>query len=275
MGVVTGLAVTAAATWGLLVTALYVMQRSILFVPDVSRPDPAASRAPMMVREHATTADGLRLEGWWHPPAPGRPTMLYFHGNGGNVGYRDEKARRIIGRGYGLLLAGYRGYGGNPGSPSEAGLIADGRAWMDRLEELGVAADSALLYGESLGAGVVAALAVERPVAAIVLEAPFTSVVDVAAARYWFVPVRQLVLDPFDTRRRLAGVKAPVLIVHGSEDWVIPIAHGEELFRIASEPKRFVRLEGGGHNDLFDHGALDAVDAFMKEVVRPWSAGAL
>lgn len=269
MGMVTGLAMTAAAAWALLVAVLYVTQRSILFVPDVTRPDPTASRAPMMTPVHATTGDGLRLEGWWYPPPPGRPTFLYFHGNAGNIGSRDEKARRMIERGYGVLLAGYRGYGGNPGSPSETGLIEDGRTWLGRLEQLGVPARSAVLYGESLGSGVVVALAVERPAAALVLEAPYTSIVDIAAEHYWFVPVRRLIHDPFDTRSRLAGVKAPVLIIHGAEDLVVPVAHGEALFEVAPEPKRLVRLQDGGHTDLFDHGALDAVDAFVNEVVRP------
>jgi len=277
MGMVTGIAVTAAAGWGLMVTVLYVMQRSILFVPDLDQPDPSTSRAPMMQVVRATTGDGLQLEGWWHPPAPGHPTVAYFHGNGGNVGGRDEKARQILERGYGLLLAGYRGYGGNPGSPSERGLIEDGRAWLDRLEELGVPAPGVLLYGESLGSGVATALALERPAAALVLEAPYTSIVDVAAARYWFVPVRWLLRDRFDTRSRLPGVTSPVLIVHGTADRVIPVAHGDALFAVAPEPKRLVRIEGGGHTDLFEHGALDAVDRFVSEQLPPgpWSATGL
>lgn len=277
MGVVTGIAMTAVAGWGLMVAMLYVMQRSILFVPDTLRPDPADSRAPTMQRVEAETGDGLRLEGWWQPPVPGRPTIAYFHGNGGNIGGRDDKARRFIERGYGLLLAGYRGYGGNPGSPSEVGLTEDGRAWMDRLEQLGAAAPAVLLYGESLGSGVATALALERPVAGLVLEAPYTSIVDIAAARYWFVPVRQLLHDRFDTRSRLPGVRVPLLIVHGTDDRVIPIAHADALFAVAPEPKRLVRIEGGGHSDLFEHGALDAVDSFVDEVLRsgPWSTAGL
>lgn len=277
MGILAGVALSAAAGWVLLVAALYLMQRSILFVPDTQRPDPGSSRAPMMQRVQATTVDGLALEGWWHAAAPGRPTVAYFHGNGGNIGSRDEKARRLIERGYGVLLAGYRGYGGNPGSPSEAGLIADGRAWMGRLVELGVPAAQVLLYGESLGSGVAVALALEWPVAALVLEAPYTSIVDVAAARYWYVPVRRLLRDRFDSRARLPGVKAPVLIVHGTDDRVIPVSHGDALFAIAPEPRRLARIEGGGHTDLFEHGAVDALDAFVRDLVPPgpWSAGRL
>ncbi len=269
MGVVTGVAVTVAAAWGLLVLALYVLQRSILFVPDVTRPDPATGQAPEMVRVRAETADGLSLEGWWHPAPAGGMTLLYFHGNAGSVGSRSGKARRLIDRGYGLLLAGYRGYGGNPGSPSEEGLISDGRAWLDALEKLGVPARSALLYGESLGSGIATALAVERAVAGVVLEAPYVSIEEIAAARYWFVPVRRLLRDRFDNASRVPLLKAPVLIIHGTSDRVIPIAHGERLFALAAEPKRFERLEDGGHVDLFEHGALPALDAFVADLVRP------
>ena len=126
-----------------------------------------------------------------------------------------------------------------------------------------------ILYGESLGSGVVAALAQDHPVAGVVLEAPYTSIADVAAARYWYVPVRQLLLDRFDTQARVPDVQAPVLIVHGTEDTVIPVEHGARVYAAAVEPKRFVRLEGGGHSNLFDHGALEALDAFVNDLVRP------
>src|SRR3546814_3310807 len=111
-----------------------MLQRNILFQPDTRRPDPVRSRAADMIRVTAATADGLELEGWWSPPTGGRRTILYFHGNGGNIGDRDGKARRLIDRGYGLLMAGYRGFGGNPGSSREAGMFADGRAWVAALE---------------------------------------------------------------------------------------------------------------------------------------------
>lgn len=266
MGNVAGIALVLVAGWGMLVAVLFVFQRSILFVPDPSRADPAFSRVPEMVRVRAETEDGLTLEGWWRQASAGEPTLLYLHGNAGNIGSRDGKARRLIDRGYGVLLAGYRGYGGNPGAPSEVGLIADGRAWLAALEHLGVPPRDVVLYGESLGSGVVAALATERAVAGVVLEAPFTSITDIAAARYWFVPVRHLVRDPFDTESRLPRLKAPILIIHGAEDRLIPIAHGDRLFRLAPEPKRFARLAGGGHTDLFDHGALEALDAFLAEI---------
>ena len=264
MSVIIATAATLVVAWILLVLALFLLQRRILFVPDVSHPVPDTSVSPTLEAVHATTADGLTIEGWWYPPREGGPAILYLHGNAGHIGSREGNARRLVDRGYGVLLAGYRGYGGNRGSPSEAGLIADGRAWVSTLEALGVAPADAILYGESLGSGVVAALAQERTFAGVVLEAPYTSIVDIAAARYWFVPVRRLLRDRFDTLQRIPTVKAPVLIVHGTEDAVIPVEHGARLFAAAAEPKRFGRLAGGGHSNLFDHGALEALDRFVS-----------
>lgn len=269
MSVIIGAAATLASAWTLLVLALFLLQRRILFVPDTSRPEPDPGVSPALATVHTTTADGLTLEGWWSPPPEGGIAILYFHGNAGHIGSREGKARRLIARGYGVLLAGYRGYGGNPGHPSESGLVADARAWLATLETLGVRPSSTVLYGESLGSGVVAALAQERPVAGVVLEAPYTSIAEIAAARYWFVPVRRLLQDRFDTLTRLPTLRAPVLIVHGTEDAVIPVEHGARLFAAAAEPKRFARLNGGGHTNLFDHGALEALDAFVTEVVVP------
>lgn len=263
MAIIGGLAAAGLAAWGALVLGLYVFQRRILFAPDEARPDPAGSDVPEAVRIGGTTADGLALEGWWCPPPSGRPTVLYLHGNGGNIGDRDGKMRRLVDRGYGVLMAGYRGYGGNPGKPTEAGLIADARAWLATLEAVGVPVGMVVLYGESLGSGVAVALATERAVAGVVLEAPFTAIADIAAERYWFAPVRALVRDPFDSAGRIAALRAPLLIVHGTEDSVVPFAHGRRLFEVAVEPKRFVRLVGGGHTNLFDHGALEALDGFV------------
>lgn len=249
----------------LVVGALYVMQRQILFVPDSRRVVPSDSEVPEARIVRTETADGLSLEGWWVAPAPGRPVILYLHGNGGSIASRDGKARDLVDRGYGLLLAGYRGYGGNPGAPSETGLIEDGRAWLRTLRGQGLEDREIVLYGESLGSGVAVALATEATVGAVVLEAPYTSIADIAASRYWFAPVRSLIRDPFDSLGRIAGLRAPVLVVHGTADRVIPVAHGERLFEAAPEPKRLVRLQGGGHTDLFDLGALGVLDAFLDE----------
>lgn len=254
---------TAIFLYGLMLLALFTFQRRILFVPSRSRPDLASAGLEGFAVVECRTEDGLDLEGWWHPPAEGKPSFLYFQGNGGHIGMRAEKAAMLVEHGFGVLLAGYRGYGGNPGSPTEAGLALDAKAWAGRIADLGVTPDRLVLYGESLGSGVVARLALGQAARAVVLEAPYTAITDIAAARYWFLPVRALVLDRFNTRAVIADLSAPVLIVHGAEDRLILPAHGEALFAAAQPPKRLEIVDGAGHTDLFQKGAVPRIAEFV------------
>jgi len=163
-----------------------------------------------------------------------------------------------------VLLTDYRGYAGNPGSPSEQGLANDARAALSYLQSRADVDRSRIVYfGESLGTGVAVALAAERPVGRMVLESPYTSIADVAAAIYWFMPVRLLINDPFRSDLRIGKVSAPVLVLHGERDDVVPIGFGERLYAMIRAPKRFVRLADAGHNDHDAHGGTEAVRAFL------------
>jgi fermentation-respiration switch protein FrsA (DUF1100 family) len=199
----------------------------------------------------------------WHlPPRGEKPVVLYFHGNGGSLRYRVDRFRALTADGTGLLALSYRGYGGSSGNPSEAGLGADARAAYAYATARYAPARLAL-YGESLGSAVAIALAAEKAVGRVILEAPFTSAADVGAAVYWFVPVRWLIKDPFYSNRRISKVKVPLLVLHGERDNVVPIRFGERLYALANEPKRMMRFTGGNHVDLDDYGALQAVKAFL------------
>lgn len=240
------------------VGALFFFQRNLLYYPDDSVPSPVASGVPEMSPVTAETGDGLALRSWYRAAEEGRPTVVFFHGNAGNIGSRGFKVRSYLDAGFGVLLVGYRGYGGNPGSPTEQGLYADGRAALEFLDGEGVAARLWVLYGESLGSGVAVRMAAERastdPVGALVLEAPFSSIVDVASHHYPYVPVGWLIKDRFDSAAVIADVRAPVLIVHGREDRTIPMKFGARLFEAAVEPKESHWLEGADHNNLHDFG---------------------
>lgn len=254
-----------------LVGGMYTFQRSLLYVPSTAVPSPAQSGVPEMAPVTLETADGLRLMSWYRPGAGGGQTMVYFHGNGGHIGYRGDKVRPYLDAGYGVLLVSYRGYGGNPGSPTEDGLYADGRAAMAFLEGRGVAADQTVLYGESLGTGVAVQIALDRaragnPVAAVVLEAPFTSAVDAGASHYPWAPVRWLMKDRFDSRSKIAGIRAPLLIIHGGRDRVVPLRLGEALYAAAAEPKESFWIPEAGHNDLAAFGAPGKALAFLENV---------
>jgi hypothetical protein len=261
------------AGYMIIVGTLWVLQRQLLFLPDRSTPQLATAGLPEMTDVRVRTADGLELLAWWHPPDADRLTVVYLHGNGGHIGYRGSRVRPFLDRGMGVLLVSYRGYGGNPGSPSEEGLLADGRAALEFLAAWGIAADRTVLYGESLGTTVAVRLAAEwaeagRPVAALILEAPLSSVADVAAHHYPWVPVRLLLKDRLEAAAHIDRVSAPLLVMHGDRDDVVPIRFGRRVFDAALEPKEAVWFENGGHEDLASQGSHPVVLDFLRRHVR-------
>ena len=246
-----------------LVALMYVAQRALMYFPETVRTAPAAAGFPEAEEIALDTADGERVIAWHVKPRGDRPVVLYFHGNGGALRYRVERYQALTADGTGLLALSYRGYGGSSGRPTEDGLIEDARAAYAFAAARHPAA-RLVLWGESLGSGVAVALAAERPVARLVLEAPFSSAVDVAASAYPFVPVRWLMKDQFRSDLRIGKVAAPVLIVHGERDAVVPIKSGERLYALITAPKRFVRVPGAGHEDLGNR-AVEAARAFIDE----------
>ena len=256
--------IVAVLLYCLLVGYLYVFQRRILFVPGTTAPNREDVGVPEMREIELLSADGLATRSWYHPAVPGKPTIVYFQGNAGTIGGRGYKARHFIDRGYGILLVGYRGYGGNPGEPSEAGLILDGRAALSFLGRGEAPPANIVLYGESLGSGVAVALAAETRVGAVILEAPYTSIEAMAAARYWFIPIRYLLKDTFDSISRIDRIGAPLLVLHGEKDNVIDVAHGRRLFEAAVEPKRLHLFSNGDHSDLYDHDAATVIFDFVE-----------
>ena len=257
----------AAAAYFGLVAGMYAFQRSFLYFPSSVSPSPADYGAADMqvVRYTPETGPdgGSELTGWYRPAADGRSTIVYFHGNAGHLGDRGPKIRPYVDAGYGVFLAAYRGYGGHPGRPTEAGLYADARAAMDWLIAQGLEPADLVLYGESLGSGVAVQVGTEYAVAAVVLEAPFSSVVDVGQARFPFLPVGWLMRDRFDSAAKIAAVGAPVLILHGERDLTVPIRFGRRLHDAAIEPREFAHFPLAAHNDLYDHGATERVLAFL------------
>ena len=246
-----------------LVALLYVAQRTIQYFPDRSRTAPAAAGLPEAEEVVLDTVDGERVIAWHVPPRGDKPVFLYFHGNGASLRWRVDRFRALTADGSGLVALSYRGYGGSSGRPTEAGLVNDGEAAYGftraRYQPVRI-----VLWGESLGSGVAVALATEHPVGHLVLEAPFTSAADVGAGHYWFVPVRLLMKDQFRSDLRIGKVTAPVLVLHGDRDRVVPIALGERLYDLINAPKRFVRFPGAGHEDL-GVGAVEAARQFINE----------
>ena len=251
--------------YGGLLALMYVFQRSLQYFPDRARTAPAAAGLPQAEEVTLRTADGERLIAWHIAPRGTKPVLLYFHGNGGALNLRADRFAWVASAGYGLVALSYRGYGGSTGRPSETGLILDAQAAYD-FAVARYPTRRIVLWGESLGTAVAIALAAERAVGGLILDAPFTSAADVGAAAYPFAPVRWLMKDPFHSDRRIGRVTAPLLVLHGARDAIVPLAFGERLFALANEPKRFVRLPMGNHVDLDDHGAADIVKAFLAEL---------
>ncbi len=258
------LLIVALVGYGSIVALMYFMQRAMMYFPAAARTAPAAAGLPQAREIVLDTEDGERVLAWHVPPRGEKPVILYFHGNGGALVHRVPRFAPLVADGTGLIALSYRGYGGSSGSPSEDGFLADAAAVYAFAVQLYPAA-RLVLWGESIGAAVAIALAAEREVGALVLEAPFTSAADVGAAVYSFLPVRLLMKDQFHSDQRIGKIKVPLLIMHGARDATVPIAFGEKLFALANEPKRFVRFARGGHNDLDDHGALEAVREFLRE----------
>lgn len=250
----------------LLLASCASVQHALLYHPSSrSLPSPEVAGVAEMEVVRLITADGLALTSWYAPAgAPDRPTLVFFQGNAGNIAGRAVRVQPFLDRGLGVLLLSYRGYGGNPGVPSEAGLIADGRAALDFLAARKVPPEEIVLLGESLGAAVAVALASERTLGAVILEAPFTSAE--AAGRHHFplLPVGLFVEERYESLSRIDQIDAPLLIIHGVRDEIVPVEQGYRLLAAAKPPKEGVFLPDAGHNDLFRHGASEVAIAFLE-----------
>jgi hypothetical protein len=260
--IVTAVAVVLLCLYAGVAATLYARQRTLMYFPETVHTAPAAAGFSEASELTLTTADGERIVAWYVPPNGDKPVILYFHGNGGALRYRVDRFKKLIADGIGLLAIEYRGYAGSTGSPSEPGLVADGEAAYG-FASARYPVKQIVLWGESLGTGVAVALAAEKPVGRVILEAPFTSAAAVGADRYWYLPVALLMKDQFHSDQRIGKVTAPLLILHGVKDQVVPFAMGERLFELANKPKHIVRFVDGGHEDLDKNGALIAVGRFL------------
>lgn len=246
---------------------LYAPQSGPVFAPDTYG-------LPTAREVEVTTADGLSLKAWFAPPpAAGHGhVVMFMHGAGGNITQGIAVVRDLVARGYGVYVVGYRGYGGNPGTPTEAGIYEDARAGRHWLMKQGYAPASITLYGWSMGSAVALKLAVESRPAALVLMSPFTTLYDAAHVRYPRLTHAQFDAswqDIFDNLS-LAGMlgDAPLLVIHGMDDFVLPPAQGRAVYAVAATPvKRLMLVKGAGHNDLFAKGIDAAIANWLDKTL--------
>jgi len=260
---VSGVLVAVSVFYFSLLAALFIGQRSFLYHPDTNLEAPARYGVPQF--QILTDVSRENLVHWYGAPSnKDFPVIVLFHGNAGHVGYRAYKAKIFMEQGYGVLLAGYSGFGTNAGSPSEQSLYADGRSALNKLKVVGIDQKTVILYGESLGTGVVVQMALEGYGSALILEASYSSMVDVAFHHYPIFPVSLLLKDQFKSADKIGHIALPKLLIHGSQDTVIPVKYGERLYKNAAEPKQWHQIETAGHNDLYEHGAAGEILKFLK-----------
>lgn len=226
---------------------MYFAQRSFIYFPDPVRTSPAAAGLADVAEVGIATPDGERLVAWYGKARPGQPTILYFHGNGGSLALRADTMARYLERGRGMLMMAYRGYSGSSGSPSEAANVADAKLAYDWLVRNGVKPEDIILYGESLGSGVAIQVAREKKVAGLVLDSPYTSILELASAAYPWLPVGPLLRDRYESVTYIGDVRVPVFVLHGEADDIVPVAMGRRLFAAANEPKEIKTMPGAGH----------------------------
>ena len=269
-------ALVALLVLALAVAVVWLLQRRLIYFPDRSTPPPAPRVVAGAQDVTVRTSDGLNLGAWLVTPRPGTPdrrvAVLVAPGNAGNRLARAPLAAALADQGLTVLLVDYRGYGGNPGSPSEEGLGRDieaARAYL--LERAGIPAGRLFYYGESLGAAVVTALAVRYPPAGLILRSPFTDLPAAGREHYPFLPVRLLARDRFPVSDHISRITAPTLVVYGTADTVVPPAQSVAVAHNAAGPVRVVAVAGADHNDrvLLDGGRLiDAIGDLVASVSR-------
>jgi pimeloyl-ACP methyl ester carboxylesterase len=248
--------------------ALFGCQRALLYHPDTSLADPADVDLPSAALEHLKTPDGEDLVVWWIPPrAPDKPVYLYFHGNGGNLSYRPNRFRLLSDDDAGVMAVSWRGYGGSTGSPTEDGLMADARAAYASVRAR-VDQRQIVLVGESLGAGVAVKLAAEVPVAALILDSGYSSIADVAADKFPWLPVRLLIRDEFRADLAAGTVQVPVFQVHCTDDPVIPLVFGRRLHELFPNRRNLIEVPGQCH-PVSPPGFEAVVRQFRTETARP------
>jgi fermentation-respiration switch protein FrsA (DUF1100 family) len=264
--------------YGAIVGLAFAFQDQLLFQPSsqlLATPDDAGMPYETV---HLDTEDGETLHGWWipapnvsretSPDAPGAHTLLFFHGNAGNISGRLESVKQFHELGLNVLIVDYRGYGQSTGSPSEEGLYRDAMAcWRHLTVAKGIAPQEIIVFGRSMGGGPATWLAEREKPGAVILESVFTNVPDVGAHHYSFLPVRALATNQFDNESRVAEIDAPKLLIHSRQDRVVPFELGRRVYEAAAEPKQFLEIEGG-HNDGFlvsEESYLRTISGFLEE----------
>ncbi|MDP3534801.1 MAG: alpha/beta hydrolase [Halomonas sp.] len=265
-----------AIIYALLVALMWAFQERLLYLPNAGREHIATPSDRGLVWEAVTlnTEDNVALDAWWVPAPNPRASLLFFHGNAGNISHRLESIAQFQRLGLSVLIIDYRGYGRSEGSPSEAGTALDARAAWQWLRDEGNETDEIVVFGRSLGAAVAAELAASleehhAAPAAVILESPFRSVPELAQQLYPFLPARWLARIDYPVESYVTQISAPLLVIHSRDDEIIPFTQGEAVYQAAQEPKQLLEIQGGHNTGFLDSEPTysESIDAFLREAV--------
>jgi len=245
---------------------MFGYQRKLMYLPYVGIDAPGAYGLVDFTSLSIQTSDNVHIQAWYKEAKRDYPTIIYFHGNAGNLAHRAQYFSLLRDAGFGILGVDYRGYGASEGTPSEEGFYKDGRAVIDYAQkELALPANKIIIYGESIGTGVAVQMATEYKLAALILQSPFLSMASAASYHYPWLPVNLLLMDRFDSQSKMANVHSPLLLFHGENDGIVPITDGKELFIRGNESKKSIYFPDTGHNNFNLELLVAAVLTFCQE----------
>jgi uncharacterized protein len=250
-------------TYLIVLVYIYLFQRNLLYHPSVNGYQ--GDKINFDYEEvFIKNNEGIKLKGWFHKKdLINKKTILFFHGNAGNLSNRNYKLNELSKFDINFLILAYRGFSSNQGKPSEKGLYKDAKSALDWLKVKGVKEKNLILYGESLGTAVAVETAQNKNLAGIILESPFTSMIELAQKYYPFLPVKILLKDKYETIKKLPNISSPILILHGKLDTIVPVAMGEKLFELANNPKFKYFIDNDDHMMRYDQNLLDQIKKFI------------
>ena len=253
----------------LLVIVVFFFQRNLLYHPSVDNylKDQMVAEPTEIEKVKITTSDNIDLIGWFYNQEINKfKTILFFHGNAGSLKNRTYKLNHFKDLNVNFLIIAWRGFSGNKGKPNETGLYEDGESAIRWLKTKGIDEKNIILYGESLGTSIAVEIAQNKNYAGIILESPFTSMLDMGQKYYPFFPVRFLLKDKFESYKKIANISMPLLIMHGKVDKIVPYEMGKRMYELANEPKFFYTQEYGDHMVEYDEKLLLALKQFIQSL---------
>ena len=254
------------AIYFLLLTFVFFYQRKLLYHPNFSNHVTGDGLIHSIEKINIKTEDNIDLKGWFHLKDLKKKTILFFHGNAGTLDNRIYKLNFLGNLDINFLIIAWRGYSGSSGKPTELGLYQDAKSAVNWLNLKGIAEKNIILYGESLGTSVAIEIGQNKNFAGMILEAPFTSMVDTGKKHYPFFPVKLLLKDKYESKNKIKNIKFPILVMHGKKDKIIPFYMGEAIYNLANKPKFKYFPDNDDHMMDFDENLVNEISSFLKSL---------